>query len=86
MKRLEPTLTTFIALTGLTQLVYLIVFTLPFPLARLFAAIPPVDYAKLTGHSIAGVVAFVLGLLILFGIYIWLLKWPSIPTLPDAAP
>jgi hypothetical protein len=86
MKRPRPTLTTFIALTGLTQLVYLIVFTLPFPLTRLFATIPPVDYAKLTGYSIVGVVAFVLGLLILFGIYIWLLKWPSTPTLPDTAP
>lgn len=86
MKRPEPTLTTFIALTGLTQLVYLIVFTLPFPLVRLFATIPPVDYTKLTGHSIAGVVAFVLGLLALFGIYIWLLKRPFTFTLPDTTP
>jgi len=86
MKRPEPTLIVFITLTGLTQLVYLIVFTLPFPLARLFATIPPVDYAKLTGYSVTGVVAFVLGLLILFGVYIWLLKWPSTPTLPDTAP
>jgi hypothetical protein len=57
-------------LAGISALIYLIVFTLPFPLARLYNTIPPVDYAKLTHYSPAGFLAYMLGLGALFGLYI----------------
>jgi len=61
-----------LTLTGVglvSELIYWLVFVRPFPLARLYQTIPPVDYAKLTHHSVAGAVAFTLGLLVLFGGY-----------------
>jgi alpha-1,6-mannosyltransferase len=71
-----------LTLSFLTGLVYLVVFTLPFPLARFYATIPPVDYAKLTHYSAANLIAFVLGLIILFGVYDRLLKAPIPAWLP----
>lgn len=58
-------------IVGLSSLVYLLVFTLRFPLMRLYATIPPVDYAQLTGRSLFGVVIYVGGMLLLFGLYGW---------------
>ncbi|MFQ5612625.1 MAG: hypothetical protein ACE5H9_10885 [Anaerolineae bacterium] len=69
-RRLSPRIT-LLLLAALSELVYLFVFTLPFPLASLFQTIPPVDYAKLTGHSPGGVVAYLGGVAVLFGLYGW---------------
>ncbi len=57
-------------IAGIGGLIYVLLFTWPFPLSRLYATIPPVDYAKLTGHSAAGLAAYVLGLGGLFGLYL----------------
>jgi hypothetical protein len=73
-------------LTGISAVIYLVVFPLPFPLARFYATSPPVDYAKLTQNSVGGIVAFVCGLLTLFLLYVWLLKWDLTPTLPAFTP
>ena len=50
-------------------LIYL-AFTLPFPLMRYYAVNPPVDYAKLTHHSPLGLVAYLVGIIALFGLYL----------------
>ncbi len=63
-----------IFIAGLSGLIYLLVFTLPFPLSQLYQTIPPVDYAKLTGHSVGGFIAYVVGLGALFGLYIWAIQ------------
>jgi len=73
-------------LLGLSELIYLAVFSAPFSLSRLFATIPPVDYTKLTGYSLHGLVAFVAGLLLLFGLYSALLKWAATTGLPPWLP
>ena len=59
--------------------IYLLVFSLPFPLSQHYNTIPPVDYAKLTQHSVSGFLAYVIGLLLLFGLYVWVLRltWPG---------
>lgn len=51
----------------LSGLIY-VAFTLPFPLSRYFAVNPPVDYTKLTEYSIFGFVAYMVGILVLFGL------------------
>ncbi|NJN98254.1 MAG: hypothetical protein HC875_31275, partial [Anaerolineales bacterium] len=56
-------------IAGLSGLIYLSVFTLPFPLPRLYATIPPVDYTKLTNYSVYGFIAYVVGLGVLFWLY-----------------
>jgi len=56
-------------IAGLSGAIYL-AFTLPFPLRSFYNIIPPVDYAKLTHHSAFGFFAYLLGILILFGLYI----------------
>jgi hypothetical protein len=53
----------------ISGLIYL-AFTLPFPLSRYFAVNPPVDYTKLTSYSIFGFVAYLIGILSLFGLYL----------------
>ena len=50
-------------------LVYL-AFTLPFPLNRYYAVNPPVDYAKLTQHSALGFTAYLVGIIVLFMLYL----------------
>lgn len=60
-------------LTALSWLVYWWVFSRPFPLTDLYTLNPPVDYAKLTTQSWSGLLAFVLGVLILFVLYTWVL-------------
>jgi hypothetical protein len=57
-------------LAGLSGLIYLLVFTLPFPLHGLYQTIPPVDYTKLTHYSRSGFIAYVVSLAALFALYI----------------
>jgi hypothetical protein len=52
-------------------IIYLFVFTLPFPLATFYDTIPPVDYTKLTNYSRTGFLAYIFGLGALFGLYFW---------------
>lgn len=61
-------------LAGGSGLIYALAFTLPFPLTLLYAAIPPVDYAKLTRHTPGGVLIYVLAIAALFGLYVWAIK------------
>jgi hypothetical protein len=68
-------------IAGLSGLIYLLVFTLPFPLPRLYTTIPPVDYTKLTGYSVNGFITYIAGLGTLFGLYIWAI----LLTLPEEA-
>jgi hypothetical protein len=74
-QKLSTSLSAQLALiAGLSGLIYLLVFTLPFPLPSLYATIPPVDYAKLTSYSRSGFIAYVAGLGMLFGLYIWAIR------------
>ena len=66
-------------LAAISGLIYLAVFTLPFPLIRLYNTIPPVDYTKLTNYSQFGLVAYGLSIAILFWLYIWAIRI----TMPD---
>ncbi|MBI1880217.1 MAG: hypothetical protein HYR94_18685 [Chloroflexi bacterium] len=68
-------------IAGLSGLIYLLVFTLPFLLPHLYATIPPVDYTKLTGYSVTGFVAYVAGLGGLFWLYVWAIRL----TMPNGA-
>ena len=52
-------------------LIYLLVFTLPFLLPRYYSTTPPVDYTKLTGYSPIGFIAYIVGIGVLFWLYIW---------------
>ena len=58
----------------LSGLIYLAIYTVPFPLSRFFDTIPPVDYTKLTGHSGRGTLLYVIGLGTLFALYIWAIR------------
>ncbi|HXV99808.1 MAG TPA: hypothetical protein VEC93_15430, partial [Anaerolineae bacterium] len=81
-KKFTPSLSAQLAfIAGLSGLIYLLVFTLPFPLPRLYITIPPVDYTKLTGYSVSGFIAYVAGLGALFGLYIWAI----LLTMPEEA-
>ena len=60
-------------------LIYL-AFTLPFPLSRYYTANPPVDYAKLTQHSVWGFAAYLAGILSIFGLYLINLRALTQPT------
>jgi hypothetical protein len=55
-------------------LIYWLVFVRPFPLTRLYNTIPPLDYAKLTGHSTRGAISYSLAIIALFIVYIIGLK------------
>jgi len=57
-----------------SEIIYWGVFTRLFPLKDLYKIIPPVDYAKLTRYSGGGVLAFLVGIAVLFGVYFWLLR------------
>ena len=66
--RHDPLLT--LAGIGLASaLIYWLVFARPFPLARWYDAIPPLDYAKLTGYSVGGAISYTLAILALFAGY-----------------
>jgi alpha-1,6-mannosyltransferase len=73
-KKTTEALFTLLGVGLASQFVYWLVFVRPFPLARYYDTIPPVDYAKLTGHSVAGVTSFVLGMLALFVGYLIALR------------
>ena len=67
-----------------SALVYWLVFVRPFPLAHLYATIPPVDYAKLTGHSVGGAMRYTLAILALFAGYVVALR--TLRQLPARTP
>jgi hypothetical protein len=58
-----------LALGLLSGALYLFVFVLPFPLARYYDTIPPVDYAKLTGQALWPGVVYAVSLTLLFAFY-----------------
>ncbi len=61
---------------GLTsEIVYWLVFVRPFPLAGLYSTLPPVDYAKLTDHSVRGAISFTLAIAALFAGYLMALYY-----------
>lgn len=71
-----------LALLGIVSgAMYLFVFVLPFPLARYYDTLPPVDYAKLTGQTLWPGVVYVLSLSLLFALYglALYLTWDSFP-------
>jgi hypothetical protein len=70
-KATDDALLTLLGIGLASELIYWLVFVRPFPLARLYASIPPVDYAKLTDHSPAGAFGFTLAIVALFAGY-WL--------------
>lgn len=49
-------------------------FAFTFPLTKYYSIVPPLDYTKLTNYSLAGFLAYIFGIGILFGLYIWTLK------------
>ncbi|MCB9079467.1 MAG: hypothetical protein H6631_17835 [Anaerolineaceae bacterium] len=51
-------------------LIYLFIFTLPFPLTQYYQTSPPVDYTKLTHYSLIGLLAYLAGLGLLFSLFI----------------
>jgi alpha-1,6-mannosyltransferase len=74
MKLSQPSRPTLLLIAGLSAVVYLLIFGLPFPLSQYYNTIPPVDYSKLTHYSVGGVAAYVVGLALLFGLYLWALR------------
>ncbi|HFB52365.1 MAG TPA: hypothetical protein ENJ48_01605, partial [Anaerolineae bacterium] len=58
---LKKSTSTLLALALVSELIYWGVFTRLFLLKDLYRIIPPVDYAKLTRYSTAGIFAFILG-------------------------
>jgi alpha-1,6-mannosyltransferase len=58
-----------LALGLLSGAIYLFVFVLPFPLARYYDTIPPLDYAKLTGQAFWPGVVYAVSLTLLFAFY-----------------
>jgi hypothetical protein len=86
MDVLKKPIGTVLLLAGLTEIIYLAVFTGPLSLIKYYAITPPVDYAKLTGHSVGGVIAYVAGVLSLFILYSWLLTWEAAPKLSILVP
>jgi hypothetical protein len=61
-------------IAGLSGLIYALIFTLRFPLTSLYHTTPPVDYAKLTHHAPSGLIAYILGLGVLFWLYLWAIR------------
>jgi hypothetical protein len=59
---------------SLSGLVYLLIFTAPFPLLNFYQTIPPLDYTKLTGYSVSGFFSYVFGLGTLFALYLWAIR------------
>jgi hypothetical protein len=69
-----PSRRTFLIIAGLSALIYLLIFSLPYPLSQHYNTIPPVDYAKLSGYSALGFVSYLVGLALAFGLYLWALR------------
>ncbi|MCB0212469.1 MAG: hypothetical protein KDJ52_24210, partial [Anaerolineae bacterium] len=63
-----------------SSFIYLVIFTLPFLLTRLYQTIPPVDYTKLTNYSPVGFLAYLFGLGALFVLFIGAVRLASRPT------
>jgi hypothetical protein len=64
----------FYLIASLSAVVYLLIFSLPYPLSQHYSQIPPVDYAKLSNYSATGFIAYILGLAIVFVLYLWALR------------
>ena len=47
-----------------------VAFTAPYQLSRYYAVSPPVDYAKLTRYSTFGFLAYLVGIILLFGLFV----------------
>ncbi len=77
-KNLKPKIS-FLIPFALSEVVYLIVFTLPFSLKKFYNIAPPLDYVKLTTYSARGFLAFLTGILLLYGAYLWLLNARRLP-------
>jgi hypothetical protein len=71
---LMPSRRTFLIIAGLSALIYLLIFSLPYPLSVHYNKIPPVDYAKLSGYSGPGFISYLVGLALAFGLYLWALR------------
>ncbi len=57
-------------IAGLSGFIYAAIFTFRFPLHLFYNTIPPVDYTKLTHYSPGGLFAYILGIGILFWLYV----------------
>jgi hypothetical protein len=64
----------FVLIAGLSALIYLLIFSLPYPLSQHYNKIPPVDYAKLSNYSVTGFIAYAVGLALAFALYLWALR------------
>jgi hypothetical protein len=64
----------FFLIAGLSALIYLLIFSLPYPVSQHYNTIPPVDYAKLSNYSVLGFVSYLVGLAIAFVLYGWALR------------
>jgi hypothetical protein len=64
----------FVFVVGLSALIYLLIFSLPYPLSQHYNKIPPVDYAKLSGYSALGFISYLVGLALAFALYMWALR------------
>jgi hypothetical protein len=64
----------FFLIAGLSALIYLLIFSLPYPLSQHYNTIPPVDYAKLSNYSLTGFISYLVGLTIAFVLYVWALR------------
>ncbi len=69
-----PPRRTFLLIAGLSALIYLLIFSLPYPLSQHYNKIPPVDYAKLSNYSLVGFISYLVGLATLFLLYLWALR------------
>ena len=61
---------------GILAEVFYLTLSLSFPLPRLYASIPPWDFAKLTGYSLASVFLLLIAYSMLFGGLAWVM-WGS---------
>ena len=66
-------------IVGVSGLIYGLIFTIPFPLTKFYATLPPVDYTKLTRYSPGGFIAYVAGICLLFGLYLWAIRLTGPP-------
>jgi len=64
----------FLIIAGLSAVVYLLIFSLPYPLSQHYNKIPPVDYAKLSDYSAIGFISYLVGLALAFALYLWALR------------
>jgi hypothetical protein len=75
---LQPAREALLGVAGIglvSEIVYWLVFVQPFPLVSLYKTLPPVDYAKLTDHSVRGVFTFTLAVIALFALYLMALHY-----------